>query len=116
VAGLAACLALVPNATWTAGAPFGGTAVVSTTLPGGSSALFAHAPVGPAPAAGAYDVLLLDGACGATSPAILAAAAAGPDPGLDMSVPDIPAIGAAGLLALAALLGLAAIPLLRRLG
>ena len=114
VAGLAACLALVPNGTWTAGAPFGGTALVSTTLPAGTSALFTHAPVGPAPPAGAYGVLLLDGACGTASPAILAAYAAGPDPGLDMSVPDIPAVGSAGLVALAALLALAALPLLRR--
>ncbi len=115
VAGLPACLALVPNGTWTVGAPFSGSSVASTTLPGGPSALFTHVAVGAAPPTGAFDVLLLDGACGAASPAILAAFDAGPGPGLDLSIPDIPAVGGAGRLALAALLALAAVPLLRRL-
>jgi hypothetical protein len=115
VAGLPACLVLVPNAIWTIGTPFGGTPVLSAPLPGSSSPAFTHVPLGTAPAKGAYDVLLLDGSCGVGPQTILAASDAGADPALDLSASDIPAVGVAGRIALAALLALAALPLLRRL-
>jgi hypothetical protein len=71
--------------------------------------------VGTAPAGGAWDVVLVDGQCPAAGGRILAATGAGPDPALDLTAADIPAVGAAGRIALAALLALAALPLLRRL-
>jgi hypothetical protein len=114
-AGLAGCLVLVPNGTWVVGDTFAGTVTLSATVPASASASFSNVPLGPAPSTGAFDLLLLDGACGAPSLTILSADAAGPEPGLDLSAQSIPAVRPSWLPLLALLLALAALPLLRRL-
>ena len=102
-------LCLIANATWTLGAPFGGVCTLSAPLTSPTNA-FSGAPLGPAPGAGSYDLLLLGPAS-----TVLAADDASSAPGLVVTgLADVPVGGRAGLLGFAFLIAAGAWVLLRQ--
>ena len=102
-------LCLIANATWTLGAPFGGVCTLSAPLTSLTNA-FSGAPLGPAPGAGSYDLLLLGPAS-----TVLAADDASSAPGLVVTgLSDVPVGGRAGLLGFAFLIAAGAWVLLRQ--
>lgn len=102
-------LCLIANATWTLGAPFGGVCTLSAPLTSPTNA-FTGAPLGPAPGAGSYDLLLLGPAS-----TVLAADDASSAPGLVVTgLADVPVGGGAGLLGFAFLIAAGAWVLLRQ--
>lgn len=102
-------LCLIANATWTLGSPFGGVCTLSAPLTSPTIA-FSGVPLGSAPGAGSYDLLLL----GPTS-TVLAADDASAAPGLVVTgLANVPVGGRAGLLGFAFLIAAGAWVLLRQ--
>lgn len=102
------CAAVVGNATWAIGAaaPAGALASADVISTGG---VIPATVVWPAAAAGAYDVLLLAGSCGAAGATIAAAFDAGPAAGFDVGAlsDPIPLLSHGAFAAFVALLALA---------
>ena len=103
VAGLTYCLCLVPNGVFSVPTPAVAACVLSTSItPAGTT--FTNVPLGPAPAPGQYDILLLDRPCGQPLANVIAAQDAGSGPGLDVGpLPAIPTLSTTGLAVLAVL-------------
>jgi len=102
-------LCLIAHATWTLGSPFGGVCTLSAPLTSPTIA-FSGVPLGSAPGAGSYDLLLLGPAS-----TVLAADDASAAPGLVVTgLANVPVGGRAGLLGFAFLIAAGAWVLLRQ--
>jgi hypothetical protein len=101
-------LCLTPNGTWTIGSPYAAPCLLQHSFTTPTNA-FSGVPLGPAPAPGDYDLLLL--APGST---ILAAQDPSASPGLVVGDAQIPAAGRVGLFGLALLVAASAWVLLRQ--